>query len=377
MIPCQRHLFDLPDDVAWLNCAYTSPLMRSAVVAGASALSQKSHPWQISTTHFFDRLNTSRALFGQLVDCPPEQVARIPAVSYGIALAARNIPMSAGQTVVLLEGQFPSNVYAWRNRARETGARIVTVARPEDSDWTPAVLDAIDENTAVAALPNCHWTDGTLVDLVRVGERCRSVGAALVVDAIQSLGVMPFSVPAVQPDFLVTAAHKWLLGPYSFGWCYVAEKWCGGEPLEENWLNRQGSEDFSRLLHYQDGYQPGAQRFDVGQGSDFSLSPIADAALRQILDWGVANIAATLAAITARIADAAGAMGFTVPSTAVRAPHMLGIAHPDGIPGEVARRLAEKKIFVSIRGKAIRIAPHVYTSEADVDRLLETLRETL
>ena len=377
MIPCQRHLFDLPDDVAWLNCAYTSPLMHSARAAGEAALFKKAVPWQISPPDFFEALDTSRRLFGQLVDCPADQVARIPAVSYGIALAARNIPVTAGQTIVVLEGQFPSNVYAWRNRARQTGAAIVTVPRPEDSDWTPAVLAAIDERTAVAALPNCHWTDGTLIDLVRVGEKCRAVGAALVVDAIQSVGVMPFSVAMVQPDFLVTAAHKWLLGPYSFGWCYVREKWLDGAPLEENWLNRNGSEDFSRLLDYRDDYQRGARRFDMGQASDFTLSPIAEAALQQILDWSVEDISTTLAVITTRIAEAARAMGFLVPEAAVRAPHMLGICLPGGVPGEVAKRLAERKIFVSIRGDAIRIAPHLYTSETDVERLLETLRETL
>lgn len=377
MIPCQRHLFDIPEDVAWLNCAYTSPLMHSAKAAGERALAQKTTPWVITPQDFFDAMSTGRELFGRLVGCPPAQAARIPAVSYGIALAAKNIPVRAGQRIIVLEGQFPSNVYAWRKRAAATGADLFTVKRPPDADWTAAVLEAIDDTAAIAALPNCHWTDGTLVDLVAVGEKCRSVGAALVVDAIQSLGAMPFSVEAVQPDFLVTAAHKWLLGPYSHGWCYVAKRWLDGDPLEENWLNRNGSEDFSRLLDYQDGYQGGAQRYDAGQASSFTLAPVADAALEQILDWGVDRIAETLQAHTDRIAEEAGELGFTVPDKAFRAPHMLGIHHPDGLPQQVASALAERQIYVSIRGDAIRIAPHVYNSEADIDRLLQALGETL
>jgi len=377
MIACQRHLFDIPEDVAWLNCAYTSPLMHTAKAAGEAALARKASPWGITPADFFEAMRTGRELFGKLVECPPEQVARIPAVSYGIALAAANIPVAANQKIVVLEGQFPSNVYVWQKRALETGAEMVTVKRPADSDWTSAVLEAVDEGTAVAALPNCHWTDGTLIDLVRVGEKCRSVRAALVLDAIQSLGAMPFSVEAVQPDFLITAAHKWLLGPYSLGWCYVSERWLDGEPLEENWLNRSGSEDFSRLLDYQDGYQIGAQRYDVGQASNFFLSPIADAALEQILEWGVDNIAATLRRHTDRIAESAEALGFQVPAPAYRAPHMLGILRPDGLPQQVAAALAEKRIYLSIRGDAIRIAPHVYNTDEDIDRLLDALASAM
>ena len=97
---------------------------------------------------------------------------------------------------------------------------LKTIRRPPDNDWTAAVIDAIDHQIAIAALPNCHWTDGTLLDLVKIGARCRQVGAALVVDGTQSLGAMPFSVAAVQPDFLITTAHKWLLGPYSLGLAY-------------------------------------------------------------------------------------------------------------------------------------------------------------
>ena len=136
-----------------------------------------------------------------------------------------------GQNIVVLQDQFPSNIYSWHRLAHERGASVVSVPRPEDGNWTPSVLAAITKETAVAALPHCHWTDGTLIDLVAVGRHCRACRSALVVDGTQSLGAMPFAVPEIQPDFLVTTAHKWLLGPYSYGFCYIAPRWQGGIPL--------------------------------------------------------------------------------------------------------------------------------------------------
>jgi selenocysteine lyase/cysteine desulfurase len=377
MLPNQRHLFSLPDDVTYLNCAYTAPLLKTAEAAGVRALAQKAAPWQLTANHFFETIQDNRQLFAQIIACPTEDVALIPSVSYGISLAARNIPVAAGQKIVVLQDQFPSNVYAWRRRAAEMGARLTTISQPENDDWTPPVLEAIDRDTAVAALPHCHWTDGSLIDLVAVGSRCREVGAALVVDGTQSLGAMPFDRAAIQPDFLITTAHKWLLGPYSFGFAYIAARWQEGVPLEENWFNREGSEDFARLVDYRDAYQPGARRFDCGEASNFILAPVAAEALRQILSWKVAAIAATLKTKTDAIAERAREMGFKTAPAARRAPHLIGLRLPAPPPPDLPRRLAQDGVYVSVRGSAVRVAPHLYNTTADVDRLFRALQEGL
>ena len=377
MIPCQRHLFELPDDVAYFNCAYTAPLMRTAAAAGRRAIEHKNAPWTITANDFFETGEENRTLFSRLVEGNPDQVAIIPAVSYGIALAAKNLPVEKDQTILVLQDQFPSNVYSWRRLATARGARIITIPRPAGSDWTAAVLDAIDESTAIAALPNCHWTDGTVLDLVRIGKKCRANGTALVIDAIQSLGVMPFSVREVQPDFLAAGAHKWLLGAYSYGFCYVASKWLDSIPLEENWLNRESSEDFSRLVDYRDSYQHGARRFDMGGGSSFFLAPVVKAALMQILKWGVDDIAATLRNITGQIAKRAVDLGFQAAPEGLRAPHLLGLYLPAGLPRDLPALLAGEKVYASVRGNAIRVAPHLYNSPADLDRLFAALEKII
>ena len=377
MLPNQRHLFDLPDDVAYLNVAFTAPLLHAAAEAGQDAIHNKKNPWRITPNDFFTVVETVRGLFAGIVDAERDHIAVIPSVSYGIALAARNLPVAKNQVIVILQDQFPSNVYSWRNLASHIDAVVKTVTRPPDSDWTPALLENIKEDTAIVAVSHCHWTDGTMIDLVKVGERCRSVGAALVIDGTQSLGAMPFSVKNVQPDFLVTTSHKWLLGPYSLGFCYVAPKWHNGIALEENWMSRDGSEDFARLVDYQDDYQAGARKFDMGEASNFILSPIAAAALNQILTWGIENIAESLRSKTDLIANMAAEMGFDVAPRNARAPHLIGILKPGGFSKNLPNLLAREKVFVSIRGESIRISPHLFTTDEEIKRLFSALQKAL
>src|SRR5208282_1872671 len=374
MIPCQRHLFDIPDDVAYLNCAYMSPLMRPALEAGTAGLARKAHPWEITPDKFFTGSDEFRATAAQLVDCPADDIAIVPSASYGIATAARNLPIKKGQSIIVLEEQFPSNYFSWQRRAEETGAALKVVAWPEDNDWTAAVLDALTPDVAIAALPHVQWTSGGRLDLVRIGEACRKLGAALVLDLTQSLGALPFSVREVQPDFAVAASYKWLLGPYSVGLLYVAPRWQGGTPLEENWIQRANARDFSSLILYTENYDVGARRFDMGERSNFALLPAAVRAMKQLLEWEVAQISETTGALNRQLAEAAADLGFHAPAEPWRAPHYLALRRQDAIPKELPEMLAREKVFVSVRGSSIRVTPHVYNTVDDCERLVACLR---
>jgi selenocysteine lyase/cysteine desulfurase len=375
LIENARDLFEIPEDVTYLNCANMAPQLKSVTEAGFAAVRAKESPWRLTAPEWFSGAERLRELAARLLDVEADGIALVPAVSYGIALAADNLPISPGQTIVLLDQEFPSNVYAWRELARKTGCRISTVRRSGNTSWTEALQDAIDETTAIVAVPQCHWTDGSKVDLERIGDRVRKVGAALVIDASQSLGACPLDLARVQPDFLVTVGYKWLLGPYGLGYLYVAPKWRErGMPHEQSWLTRAGSEDFARLVDYRDEYRPGARRFDMGEFPQFVLVPMAMAALRQILAWGVDNIQEAISTLTGRIAEYAQGEGYGVLPPDQRCGHMIGIRHPEGIPSELAGQLRETRVFVSIRGDSIRIAPHLYNDEKDVERLFEVLR---
>jgi selenocysteine lyase/cysteine desulfurase len=382
MIPCQRHLFDIPDDVAYLNCAYMSPLMKPVIEAGAAGLTRKAHPWEITPDKFFTGADEFRATAAQFVGCSADDIAIVPSASYGVATAARNLPVKKGQSILVLAEQFPSNYYPWQRRAEETGAALKIVPWPSDSDkdhdWTAAVLESLTADVAIAALPHVHWTSGGRLDLVRIGEACRKLGAALALDLTQSLGALPFSVGGlqngVQPDFAVAASYKWLLGPYSVGLLYVAPKWQQGMPLEENWIQRSNAHDFSSLILYAEDYDAGARRFDMGERSNFALLPAAVRAMKQLLEWNVAQVSETAGALNRQLASAAADVGFFAPAEPWRAPHYLCLRRKAAIPKELPEMLAREKVFVSVRGSSIRVTPHVYNTLEDCDRLIQCLR---
>jgi len=373
MLPCQRHLFDIPDDVAYLNCAYMSPLIKAALEAGVAGLARKAHPWELTSDKFFTGSDEFRATAAQLIDCSADCIAIVPSASYGIATAARNLPVKKGQSILVLAEQFPSNYYPWQRRAEETGATLKVVAWPENHDWTAAVLNSLTADVAIAALPHVQWTSGGRLDLVRIGAACRKVGAALALDLTQSLGALPFSVRDVQPDFAVAASYKWLLGPYSVGLLYVGPKWQGGMPLEENWIQRANARDFSNLMYTED-YDAGARRFDMGERSNFALLPAAVRAMKQLLEWDVAQISETAGALNRQLAEAAADMGFSAPPEPLRAPHYLALRRKEAIPKELPEILAREKVFVSVRGSSIRVTPHVYNTAEDGERLIACLR---
>jgi selenocysteine lyase/cysteine desulfurase len=375
MIPCQRNLFDIPESVSYLNCAYMSPLMRSVLEAESHGAGRKLRPWEIDSEDFFTHPEDLRAIASKLFRCTRDEVAILPSAGYGLSTAAWNLPIAPGQKILVLAEQFPSNLYPWRRLAEEKRAQVLTVPWPSNGDWTAAVLEHLGDDVAIAAFPHVQWTSGGMLDLARIGETCRQRGAALVLDLTQSLGVLPFDVGAVQPDFAVAATYKWLLGPYSLAVMYVAPKWHGGRPLEENWIQRANARKFSGLIHYTDEYDAGARRFDMGERSNLGLIAAAVKAMEQILAWGVADISETIGELNARLAQAAAGIGLSAWPSPHRAPHYLCLRGESTPPPGLAEKLAEQLVFVSVRGSSIRVTPHIYNSERDVERLTGVLKE--
>jgi selenocysteine lyase/cysteine desulfurase len=385
-LPCQRDLFRLPDDLRYLNCAYMAPMLAAVEDAGIAGIRRRRAPSQIGPDDFFSESDTLRQLFARLLGRGAEasRVAIVPSVSYALATVAENLApiVERGQRIVLAHEQFPSNVYAWRRLADEEGLDVVTLRPPEELDrraagWSERLVDAIGPGTAVVALPHVHWADGTRFDLVAIGERARQVGAALVLDVTQSLGALPLPFAEIRPDALVAAGYKWLLGPYGIGMAWYGERFDGGRPLEENWIARRGSRDFSGLVDYEDHHAPGAVRYDVGERSNPVLLPMMIAALEQVLAWTPERIQATTAALTAGgtgFVERARELGCRVEGPEGRGHHLFGVRLPEGTDRQrLQEELTRRQISVSLRGDAVRVAPHVYNRTDELDALAEAL----
>jgi len=378
-LTCQRDAFSLPADLHYLNCAYMSPLPKVVEEAGVKGMLRKRNPALLQPDDFFRESEEVRRLFAGLVNAPdPSSIAILPSVSYGIGVAAQNTPIKSGQNIVLLHEQFPGNVYGWRRLAWENGAEIRMVRSRDGADrgriWNERILEAIDSATGVVALAPVHWTDGTVFDLAAIGAKAREVGAALVVDGTQSIGALPFDVQALKPDALIAASYKWLLGPYSIGVGYFGSRYLDGLPLEETWIAREGSEDFKGLVDYQDGYQPGAVRFDVGERSNFILVPMVVAALGLLHEWRPERIQAYVRGLSGEFLDEVRGLGYLVEDEPFRVGHLFGIRMPEGLDLErVKGALDVEKVSVSLRGSALRVAPHLFNDEEDFRALLRAL----
>lgn len=373
----QRHLFDIEDGVIFLNAASKSALLKSSLEAGRIGVSAKGHPWAIDEPARYVQADDIRDRFASLIGAKGDDIAIQPAASYGITTAAKNLHPKAGQRILVLEGQFPSNVYAWRHVAERTGAVISTVPWPADGDWTRAVMEMIDTDVAIAALPPCHWTDGVLVDLKVIGPALKYAGATFLVDATQWVGAVPIDVADIHADYLVCAAYKWLLGPYGLSFMYAAPDFQDGQPLEDHLFNHGGVDSITGGLGYPDGFTKGARRYDAGEYLSLITLPMIQDALRQLQDWQPARVAATLAPITARIAEGAAGLGFKLADPAFRTPHILGMRREGGFPDDILSRLAAENVYVSSRGGAIRVSPHLFNDLADADAFIARIEKVL
>lgn len=374
----QRPLFDVPAGFAYFNTAYNSPLLNASRDRLLAAASAKSLPWMRPASDFFDDAERVRELASAVLGGDADGYAIVPAASYGLSTAARALEplLNPGDRILVMAEEFPSQVLPWRRAAAETGAVIETVPTPADGDWTAAVLASINEKTRVAALSPCHWTNGAALDLVAIGEACRAVSATLAIDGTQQLGAAPFDLKAIRPDFVVSAGYKWLLSSYGFSLMYVAEPWRGARPLEEVWLARLNAENFAGLVNYNDSYMPGARRFDGGEKCT-AILPGAIAALEQLQAWGVDQVTESLAATNRLIRPRLEALGFQLPPPERSGPHMFGARLPEGFSGDLVGALRERRVYISQRGSALRFAPHLHVTSADIDQLFDALKAVL
>lgn len=374
-LDCQADLFEVPDHILYVNCAAQGPAPKRAAEAGRRAVERKSRPWEKARQDLPAEMERTRVQFAALINGDPECVALTGATSYGIAIAARNMRLERGQSILVLESQFPSNYYAWERLAAACGGTIRVVTRPTDGDWTSAVLDALATDSAigVVTLPQVHWVDGGVLDLARIAPAVHALGAGFVIDATQSIGAMPFDVAALNPDFVTCSAYKWLLSPDQTGYLYVAPRHLDGEPVEHNHASRIGAGPMTHGPGYGDRFKPGARRYDQGAADAMIHMPMAVAAMDQLLAWGVPEIGAYLAPIIDRIADQAEMRGWSVPPKAHRSPHFIGLSVPHPIVSDLDVRLARENVYLSLRDGRVRIAPHLFNRMEQVEGLFAAL----
>ena len=375
---CQIDKFIIEGNKTYLNCAYMSPMLESVENAGLRGLKLKRAPHNILPEDFFTDVNSLKKSFAKLINLNEhERIAISSSVSYGLANVTNNIELNEGDNVILIGDQFPSNVYPWMELTKKYNANIKFVNKPNsESDagevWNKKILNSINKKTKVVTMGLVHWADGTIYDIEKIRNKTKEIGALLIIDGTQSIGVMPFDIKKIQPDALVCAGYKWLMGPYGIGLSYYGPFFDRGKPVEESWINRKNSEDFANLINYEDEYGKYAKRYSTGQQSNFINISMLKAGIDQLNSWGIENIYDYIKSITAPYFPILDKKNTWYEDSKYRSAHLFGI-RPKKNMKNILKEIRENNIFISLRGDIIRVSPSVYNTKEDVQKLFECI----
>ena len=381
MLGSQRDLFEMPRHICYLNSASWSPLPLKTLEAGRAAVGRKGTPWTLEPAFANRQHERARTAAARLIGADPADIALIPSISYGVATAAKLLTIDRGARIIVLADDHSSPVLEWQTRADAQGFTVETVGRPDDGDWTSAVLAAIERTGAppvgLASISSVHWSDGGWLDIERIGAALRQQGARFLVDATQSAGVLSMDVKRLDPDFVIFPTYKWLLGPYGRAFLYVAKRHQEGVPLEQTSAGRRDVRAENAVYFTDTSYVPDARRFDMGERDHFVSMEMASIGMEMLAGWGAAAVAQRLRMLTDRIAEGVSRLGVSMPERSVRAPHILCLGFKDGMPSGLIEGLASEDVYVAARLGRLRISPHVFNDEADADRLVGALARRL
>src|SRR5215475_10674204 len=381
MLPSQRALFDIPRHVCYLNAASYSPLPLRTLEAGRAAVGRKGTPWTLAASFAGEQHERARRAAARLINADPSDIALIPSISYGVATAAKLLTIERGTRVLVLENDHSSPVLEWQTRAEAQGFAVDTIRQPEDGDWTSAVLAAIAQPGAppvrLASISSVHWSDGGLIDIEKVGAALKQQDALFLIDATHHVGVLTLDVKRLDPDFVIFPTYKWVLGPYGRAFIYIARRHQDGIPLEQTAPGRRNVNAENNVYFADTNYLPDARRFDMGERDHFISMEMAAIGMEMMAEWGSPAIVGRLGMLTERIADGLQNTSVRVAEARLRAPHILSLGFPKGMPGGLIEGLGSEGIYVAPRLGRMRISPHVYNDEADVDRFVKALTKRL
>ena len=379
MLPCQRALFDMPRDVCFFNAASWSPLPRAVQEAGRAAVARKGQPWKLPGDFAAGQHERARKAAAALIGADPDDVALIPSVGYGVSTAGKVLTVERGSRVIVLENDHTSPVLEWVGRAEAGGFTVETVKQPTDGDWTSAVLEAIERKggapLALASISSVHWSDGGALDVARIGAALKQRGAAFLIDATHDVGVRRIDVKVLDPDFLIFPTYKWVLGPYGRAFMYVAKRRQAGVPLEQTSAARKAVSAEDTVYFRDVSYRDDARRYDMGERDHFISMEMAAIGMEMMAGWGNEAIVERLSMLTGKLAEGLGNLGVRLPETKLRAPHILSVAFPRGMAPDLPKKLAAENVHAAPRLGRLRISPHVYNDEEDVERFVDVFRK--
>ena len=392
-----------PSDVVYFNNAGKVPIPPSVQQAGQNAVHEESNPWVQQHKSNSKVTSETRELFAQLIGANSLDIAITPSTGFSMTMVAHNLRTTGvleGQSqILILQDEMSSEIYCWQEicKRNDTECKLLIIPHPsnEIDTWTQLILDHLqndkNQRIKVVCVPQVHWSDGSYIDLKRIGEECQKRNIIFVVDGTQSVGIFPLDVKAIQCHVLAASVHKWLLGPHGQSLVYIHSKFHScWQPLDQHERSRRvfqdevydATEDNITSKGYPEEFISGAARLDSGGKKNPVLLPMVCEGLRIVNQINKSQAQKYLNTITDEILDEARKIGFDV-QPGPRAGHIIGLRPKSSdlrallTPAkmvDVANNLKQKGIYLAVRCGAFRIAPYLNTTSDDVKKLIEGLK---
>jgi selenocysteine lyase/cysteine desulfurase len=365
------------EDATYLNLAAQSPMPKVAHRAVHTAIEWKKNPHHIPDSAYFEVPNRIRASIATLIGGQPEEIALTTGASPGMSAVAYGLTWKPGDEVLTAKGEFPLQYATWKPMEAREGI-IMKVVAPRDRFLTADdLIAAMTPRTRMVSVSMVRFDNAVLLDAARLAAACHAQGALLLLDVSQSCGGMPLDVAKLGADFLVCAGYKWLLSPYGTGFF-----WAKNEHIENMrpgpfyWAAAEGAEKFHSLAFENPQPVPGARRWDMAETSNYFNFAAMDASVQFVLQFGPETVQAHNRKLIDLLFERLP-KDRCVPASpldsAQRGPYGCFIARSPEKTADLYHKLIKEKVITSLREGNIRVSPHLYNTERDIDRLIAAI----
>lgn len=359
----------------WVYCNHAAVAPISTRVANAiqGVLTDLNEFGAVHWKSWGKTVEHARQLAARLINCDPDEIAFVKNTSDGLSLLSNGLDWKWGDKVVSIDTEFPANVYPWLS-LKKRGVELVTISERKGRVDLHEIEQALDARTRVLTVSYVQYLSGFRVDLDALGEMCRTRGIIFCVDAIQGLGAFEIDVRRQNIDFLSADGHKWMLATEGAGVAYLSKRIVDQvTPTVLGWMNVEHFNDFNqRELNFRHG----ALRYECGSLNTIGIYGLA-AALNLLLEVGIKNISGQILTITTHLCDGLSSKGYTVLGSRAHGEASGIVSFRPGIRGPETRalfhRLEEARVATALRGGHIRVAPHFYNTQAEMDQILSVL----
>jgi len=368
-----RKLFPILSKYTYLNSAAVAPVSILTIAAVVSQLRDVSENGSSNYTDWVATKDRARAILAEMLGARSEQIAFLRNTSDGFASVANGLEWKEGDNIVTFAKEFPANFYAWRRIRDKFGVELRLCEERDGRIDMDEFIGLIDSNTKLVSISAVQFSSGFRANLNKIGDAARKVDALFAVDIIQALGTMPFDLPAAKVDIASSASHKWLCAPEGCGILYLSDR--ARERVEPTLVGWISVEDPWNFDDYEQDYKPNALAWETGTGTS-SLFYGLEASLKFINRIGTGTIQRHLEDLTDQFCGLLPKDRYRIVSSRLpgEKSQIVCIQNIRGLSSnDVFEHLEERGIIISPRGDRIRIAPHFFNNQEDIQKLIENL----